>query len=233
MSIRCGRRARTCAGSIAVIDALLVPPLARPTVNAIGVTLATPGTLRSAARDARPECPVRGSPASSRRSGCRRTSGSTAWLIVAFVPAASTATKRHEREADRERGGRDHRAARLADRVLAREAAGDPAPARRARRSPRASAGTTWARRGSAAPAQADPQQQDVRRSARRSATPRSAAPLVTIGRHQRGDDHAPRMIAPRRVRMRARRDLRRPRASPPAAARAWRAAPAAGRRAP
>ena len=68
---------------------------------------------------------------------------STAWLIVALKPAASTATNADQREPDGQRRRGDQRAPGLADRVLRGQPAGDPAPARRARRSRAPSAGTT------------------------------------------------------------------------------------------
>ena len=76
-----------------MIVALLELPCSRPTVKAIGVTLATPGTRRTAgATSAGMPCSLFPAwefsmirlPANERL---------TAWSIVAFVPSASTATK--------------------------------------------------------------------------------------------------------------------------------------------
>ena len=117
------------AGSIAVIVAFPEMPCRRPAVKAIGVTVRDAGDAAQ-----RRERRARGSPASllawefsTIRSPAKERV--TARLIVALVPAARTATKRDQREADRQRGGGRERAAGLADRVLARQAPGDPAPA--------------------------------------------------------------------------------------------------------
>ena len=79
------------AGSIAVIEALLLLPCRRPMVKPTGVTTATPGTRRSAGAT------KAGIPASLpdwEFSTIRLPANErlTAWSIVALVPSASTAT---------------------------------------------------------------------------------------------------------------------------------------------
>ncbi len=78
-------------GSIAVTVALELLPRSRAIVKAIGVALATPGTLRSAgATSAGMPCSLPACEFSTIRSPAKERL--TARSIVAFVPSASTAT---------------------------------------------------------------------------------------------------------------------------------------------
>ncbi len=115
-------------GSIAVIVALFLLPRWRPTVNAIGVTLATPGTPSTAGRQ-------RGGNALLFAAALRVLDDQVAGERAAdrVVDRRLQAVGEHrdegdEREPDGQRRGSHHRAAGLAHRVLLRQAAGDPAP---------------------------------------------------------------------------------------------------------
>ncbi len=174
------------AGSIAVIEALLLLPCRRPIVNPIGVTIATPGTRRKRGRDQGRD------PRFVARLGVLDDQVARERAADRPVDRGLGAVGEHrhqgdERQTHRERGGRGERAAGLADRVLAGQAGGDATPGdQRADRSRQGRDYAVVAYRALAPAPQAHPQPHGSQTPGDQEHEPESATP----GHGRQDEDH-------------------------------------------